>query len=251
VDPASQGPIAFVLALALYADRLHQPDARAASAAALSDPAMGLAWLLPALALQVIGRSQGVLAAEVVAMAVCAGGLTAMLWGAPLARRLGFCHVFLHFSVQLLGVLVHAQTQPMKGHRKFKRSLAIGTDTWVAGCCCSGCTFGTTIARSFAFGASTPWNRMRCSLGRGTSAASRCMNSSVLITRCVVPSRHGVLSLSCTCPAALSCTRASDSAEVDVQVGGRAEALDQRDGATVALVGPERRMTDRTRAACS
>jgi acetyl esterase/lipase len=28
--------------------------------------------------------------------------------------------------------------------------------------------------------------------GRGTSAASRCMNSSGLITRCVVPSRHGV-----------------------------------------------------------
>ncbi len=36
------------------------------------------------------------------------------------------------------------------------------------------------------------------------SAASRCMNSSGLITRCVVPSRHGVLSFSSTCPAALS-----------------------------------------------
>jgi starvation-inducible DNA-binding protein len=33
------------------------------------------------------------------------------------------------------------------------------------------------------------------------------MNSSGLITRCVVPSRHGVLSLSSTWPAALSCTR--------------------------------------------
>jgi hypothetical protein len=33
------------------------------------------------------------------------------------------------------------------------------------------------------------------------------MNSNGLITRCVVPSRHGVLSLSSTCPAALSCTR--------------------------------------------
>ena len=29
---------------------------------------------------------------------------------------------------------------------------------------------GTTSARSFAFGASTPWKRMRCSRGRGTSA---------------------------------------------------------------------------------
>jgi hypothetical protein len=38
------------------------------------------------------------------------------------------------------------------------------------------------------------------------------MNSSGLITKCVVPSRHGVLSFSSTCPAALSCTRSSDSA---------------------------------------
>jgi hypothetical protein len=37
--------------------------------------------------------------------------------------------------------------------------------------------------------------------------APRCMNSSGLMTRCVVPSRHGVLSFSSTCPAALSCTR--------------------------------------------
>lgn len=44
------------------------------------------------------------------------------------------------------------------------------------------------------------------------SAASRCMNSSGLNTRCVVPTLHGVLSLSSTCPAALSCTRSSDSA---------------------------------------
>jgi hypothetical protein len=46
----------------------------------------------------------------------------------------------------------------------------------VAGSC------GTTIGRSLAFGASTPWDRMRCNRGRGTSAASRCMNSSGLIT---------------------------------------------------------------------
>lgn len=35
---------------------------------------------------------------------------------------------------------------------------------------------------------------MRCNGGRGTRAASRYMNSSGLITRWVVPSRHGVLS---------------------------------------------------------
>ncbi len=32
------------------------------------------------------------------------------------------------------------------------------------------CPCGTTRARSLAFGASTPWNRMRCSRGRGTGA---------------------------------------------------------------------------------
>jgi len=76
----------------------------------------------------------------------------------------------------------------------------------VATCACAGGPCGTTRGRSFAFGASTPWNRMRCSRGRGTSAASRCMNSSWLMTKCVVPSRHGVLSLRSTCPAALSWT---------------------------------------------
>ena len=35
-----------------------------------------------------------------------------------------------------------------------------------------------------------------CSRGRGTSVANCCKNSSGLMTRCVVPSRRGVLSLS-------------------------------------------------------
>ena len=61
-----------------------------------------------------------------------------------------------------------------------------------------GTTCGTTCARSLALGARTPWKRIRCSLGLGTSAASRCMISSGDITRCVVPSRQGVLSLSTT-----------------------------------------------------
>jgi len=38
------------------------------------------------------------------------------------------------------------------------------------------------------------------------------MNSSGLMTKCVVPSRHGVLSFNSTCPAVLSCTRSSESA---------------------------------------
>lgn len=48
---------------------------------------------------------------------------------------------------------------------------------------------GIISERSFAFGASTPWKRMRLSLGRGTSAANRCMNSSGDRTMWVVPSR--------------------------------------------------------------
>ena len=46
-----------------------------------------------------------------------------------------------------------------------------------------------------------------CIFGLGTSAASRCMNSSGEMTRCVVPSRQGVLSLSTTCSTTLVCTR--------------------------------------------
>src|SRR4051812_37449683 len=39
-------------------------------------------------------------------------------------------------------------------------------------------TLGTICARNLAWGASTPWKRIRCSRGRGTSAAKRCMSSS-------------------------------------------------------------------------
>lgn len=42
-----------------------------------------------------------------------------------------------------------------------------------AACACTGGPYGTTKGLSFAFGASTPWNLIRCSRGRGTSAASR------------------------------------------------------------------------------
>ena len=71
------------------------------------------------------------------------------------------------------------------------------------GTACAGAwaSCGTTSARNLAFGASTPWlaqrgsahlakgsyadtKRIRCSRGLGTSAASRCMNSSGDITRC-------------------------------------------------------------------
>jgi hypothetical protein len=60
------------------------------------------------------------------------------------------------------------------------------------GAACAGApaSCGTASARNLAVGARTPWSRMRCSLGLGTSAASRCMTSSGDITRCVVPSRQ-------------------------------------------------------------
>jgi hypothetical protein len=41
----------------------------------------------------------------------------------------------------------------------------------------------------------------------GSTAASRCVNSSGDMTRRVLPSRQGVFSFSTTCPAALICTR--------------------------------------------
>lgn len=51
----------------------------------------------------------------------------------------------------------------------------------------------------------------------GTSAASRCLNSSGLIARGVASPCHGVWSFSSTCPALSSCTRWSDGAGPVVQ----------------------------------
>ena len=73
-----------------------------------------------------------------------------------------------------------------------------------AACAPSSGPCGTTIAAGLAEvvadGASTPWKRIRCSRGLGTSAASRCMNSSGGVPWWVVSSRQGVLSFSTTCP---------------------------------------------------
>ena len=73
-------------------------------------------------------------------------------------------------------------------------------------------------------------------------AASRCMNSSGLITRCVVPSRHGVLSLSSTWPAALSCTLSSASAgRVMVRHSCSSRLRSCASTRTAARHGPDRR----------
>ena len=53
---------------------------------------------------------------------------------------------------------------------------------------------GVSCARRFAFGANTPWKRVRCARGGGTSAASLAMKSTGSHSTCVVPLRHGVLS---------------------------------------------------------
>ena len=52
---------------------------------------------------------------------------------------------------------------------------------WVCSLACCGALstgLGTIAARNVAWGASTPWKRIRCGRGWGTSAASRCRNSS-------------------------------------------------------------------------
>ena len=72
--------------------------------------------------------------------------------------------------------------------------------------------YGTHQRGQLRVGRQHPMEAVRCSRGRGTGAARRCMNSSGDITMCVVPSRQGVLSLSTTCPAALHCTRSLASA---------------------------------------
>ena len=86
-----------------------------------------------------------------------------------------------------------SRAQPMRRARPWtvstSHSPAVAASVAAGACASDPC--GTTRARSFALGASTPWCRIGCSRGRGTSAASRCMNSSGLITRRVVPSRHG------------------------------------------------------------
>ncbi len=66
---------------------------------------------------------------------------------------------------------------------------------------------GVILERILAFGASAPWKRMRLSLGRGTRAAKRCMNSSGDMTMWVVPSRYGLFSCSTTSPARLRLSR--------------------------------------------
>jgi len=53
---------------------------------------------------------------------------------------------------------------------------------------------GVNYARRAAFGANTPWKRVRWARGGGTSAASLAMKSTGSHSTCVVPLRHGVLS---------------------------------------------------------
>jgi hypothetical protein len=72
--------------------------------------------------------------------------------------------------------------------------------------------FAQRGAADFAQRSYSDTKLIRFNCGLGTSAASRSMNTCGLMTRCVVPSDSGVLSLSSNCPLALSCTRPSESA---------------------------------------
>ena len=64
---------------------------------------------------------------------------------------------------------------------------------------------GMILPRNFALGTSMPWKRIRCKRERGTSAASRCMNSSGAMTIWVVPSLNALFSCNTTSPARLRC----------------------------------------------
>ena len=63
---------------------------------------------------------------------------------------------------------------------------------------------GVTSPRQRWFGARTPWNRLRLTLGFGTRAANRAMKSTGSKATCVVPSRWGVYRVYTTLPLELS-----------------------------------------------
>jgi len=68
---------------------------------------------------------------------------------------------------------------------------------------------GTTSARSFAFGASTPAYRVRWKRGGGTIAQIRARKSSSVSTTARVPSRHGLRNAYSTQPSSRSVSRSS------------------------------------------
>jgi hypothetical protein len=74
------------------------------------------------------------------------------------------------------------------------------------------CPAGTTGARSPVSDASMPGNRIGCRFAWDTNAVRRCVSASDDITRCVVPSRHGVLSWRAARPATSHCKRSCASA---------------------------------------
>jgi hypothetical protein len=98
------------------------------------------------------------------------------------------------------------QTRPTDAHRSHGRGHIVIPTGWVIFVFLAAREISE---RSLAFGASTPWKRMRLSLARETSAASRCMNSSGDITIGVVPSQKGVFSVNITCPSWLRAKRSS------------------------------------------
>jgi exosortase B len=109
----SQGPVLLAIALWLGVSlwRRHWRDA---SWRPLPQPALGWPVLLLGMAMFAVGRSQDFAAFEVGSLVPVLLGITLVLFGAALARRLAFVFVFLVFLVPLPGSLVDALTLPLK-----------------------------------------------------------------------------------------------------------------------------------------
>lgn len=82
---------------------------------------------------------------------------------------------------------------------RLRRCIHVMGASGLSGASALGWRLGTMCSRSLQFGANTPWNRVRLSLGRGIKAARRAMKSSGSKTTCVVPSRKGCLRLVADC----------------------------------------------------
>lgn len=106
----SHGPIVLVVALWLLARRWPQVLA----APARPDVGLGVPLLVAGLLLYVLGRSQGILVAEVGALIPVLAACVLLLRGRAALRPWAFGLFFLCFLVPLPGLVVDTLTQPMK-----------------------------------------------------------------------------------------------------------------------------------------
>ena len=107
-DAYAHGPI-ILLVVAWLAWRQ-----RAALAASTPAPALGVAVLLPGLALYVVGRAFGIAAFEAASQLPVAAGLVLMAGGVPALRNLAFPIALLLFVIPIPGFLLDLATTPLK-----------------------------------------------------------------------------------------------------------------------------------------